>query len=233
MALVKAPLTWPKRVDSSRSDGMAPVLTGMNMRVAARGVGVDGLGDELLAGAGFALDEHGGAAGRNLRDGVEQAQHGLGLADDVFEVVALLERALELDDFGFGLVAGDGGADVGEQFLVVPGLLDEVFGARADGVDDVVDRAEGGDHDDGQVGVKLGDARQEVDAALAGESEVEQQKVVLGAREGFEAGGAVDGEGDVEAFEREQGFERLADARLVVDDEQVGYGGGGYGRFER
>ena len=27
-ALVKAPLTWPKSVDSSRSVGMAPVLTG-------------------------------------------------------------------------------------------------------------------------------------------------------------------------------------------------------------
>ena len=31
--------------------------------VAARRVGVDGLGDQLLAGAAFALDEDGGAAG--------------------------------------------------------------------------------------------------------------------------------------------------------------------------
>ena len=31
-AEVKAPLTWPKSVDSSSSDGTAPVLTGTNGR---------------------------------------------------------------------------------------------------------------------------------------------------------------------------------------------------------
>ena len=115
------------------------------------------LGDEFLAGAAFALDEDGGAAGRDLGDQVEDAQHRLALADDVVEVVALLEGALELDIFFLGAVAGDGGANVGEELFVVPGLLDEVLRAGADGVDDVVDRAVGGDHDDGQVGVALAD----------------------------------------------------------------------------
>ena len=95
------------------------------------------LGDELLAGAAFALEEDGGAAGGDLGDEVEEAEHGLGLADDVFEVVALLEGALELDDFFFGAVAADGGADIGEELFVVPGLLDEVVGAGADGFDDI------------------------------------------------------------------------------------------------
>ena len=147
--------------------------------VAARRVGVEGLGDELFAGAALALDEDGGAAGRDLGDEVEEAQHGLALADDVFEVVALLEGALELDDLFFGAVAGDGGADVGEELLVVPGLLDEVLGAGADGVDHVADGAEGGDHDDGQVGLHLEDARQEIDAALAGQGEVEEEEIVF------------------------------------------------------
>jgi hypothetical protein len=31
-AEVKAPLTWPKSEDSSRSEGIAPVLTGMKAR---------------------------------------------------------------------------------------------------------------------------------------------------------------------------------------------------------
>ena len=150
--------------------------------VAARRVGVDGLGDELLAGAALALDQNGGAAGSDLRDEVEEAQHRLALADDVFEVVALLQGALELDDLFFGAVAGDGGANVGEQLLVVPRLLDEVFRAGADGVDYVADRAEGGDHDDRKVGLHLDDAGQQVDAALAGKREVEQQQIVLVAR---------------------------------------------------
>ena len=98
--------------------------------VAARRVGVDRLGDQLLAGAALALNQDGRAAGRNLRDEVEDRQHGLALADDVFEVVALLESALELEVLFFGAVARDGGANVGEQLLVVPRLLDEVLALR-------------------------------------------------------------------------------------------------------
>src|ERR1019366_4997859 len=70
--------------------------------VAARRVHVDGFGDQLFAGAAFALQQHRGTAGRHLRHQVEDAQHGLALADDVLEVVALLEGALQLDDFFFG-----------------------------------------------------------------------------------------------------------------------------------
>ncbi len=57
-AEVNAPFTWPKSVDSSSSDGMAPVLMGTKGLSLARRVGVDGLGDDLLAGAAFALDEY-------------------------------------------------------------------------------------------------------------------------------------------------------------------------------
>ncbi len=111
-----------------------------------------------------------------------------------------MSDALELDDFGLGLVAGDGGADVGEELLVVPGLLDEVFGAGADRVDDVADGAEGGDHDDGQLGVHADDAGQEVDAALAGQGEVEQEQVEFCAGEDVEAAGAIGRQGDVESL---------------------------------
>ncbi len=43
--------------------------------VFARRVGVERLGDEFFAGAALALDEDGGAGGRDLRDEVEDAQH--------------------------------------------------------------------------------------------------------------------------------------------------------------
>ncbi len=195
--------------------------------VAAGGVLVDGFGDKLLAGAGLALDEDGGAGGGDLGHGVEEAEHGLGFADDVFEVIALLEGALKLNDLGFGAVAGDGGADVGEELFVVPGLLDEVFGTGADGVDYVADGAEGGDHDDGKVWVVAGDTGEEVDAGLTREGEVEEEEVERVVGEGVEAAGAVGGEGYVEAFEGQEGFEGLADGRFVVDDEEAGGGGEG------
>ena len=101
----------------------------------------------------------------------------LALAHDVREVVALLEGALELQVLFFGAMAGDGRANVGQQLFVVPGLLDKVFSAGADGLDHVVDGAVGGDHDDRQFGLALLDLRQQFEAALAGQRQVEQHQI--------------------------------------------------------
>jgi len=169
MAEVKAPLTWPKSVDSSSSLAW-PGVDGDEGFIAARGVGVDGLGDQFLAGSALALNEHRGAAGSHLCDQVEDAQHDFALAHDVGEVVALLEGALELQVLFFGLVSSDGGADVGQQLLVVPGLLDEVFRAGPDGIHHIVNGAVGSDHDDRQLGLALLDQGQQFQAALAGKA---------------------------------------------------------------
>src|SRR5215471_13706651 len=98
---------------------------------------MDRLGNELLAGAAFALNQYRGAAGRNLPDQVENAQHGFALTHDVFEVVALLESALELLVFFFGAATGDGCAYVSQELLVVPRLFNEVGGALLHGADGV------------------------------------------------------------------------------------------------
>ena len=151
-------------------------------------------------------------------------QHDLALAHDVGEVVALLEGALELEVLFFGLVAGDGGADVGEQLFVVPGLLNKVLRAGADGFDDIVHGAVGGDHDDRQFGLALLDLRQQLEAALAGQRQVEQHQIEVFLLEHAQSLFAVDGHADRVALEREQHFERLADAGLVVDDQNAGSG---------
>ena len=90
-------------------------------------------------------------------------------------------------------MAGDGGADVGQELFVVPGLLDEVFRAGADGLDDVVHGAVGGDHDDRQLGLALLDLRQQLEAALAGQGQVEQHEVEAFQLENAQALFAVDG----------------------------------------
>ncbi len=99
------------------------------------------LGNELLAGAALALYQDGGPTGRDLSDELEEPQHGVALADDVLKVVTLLEGALELHDLCFSPAASDGGADVGEQLLVVPGFLHEVLGAGVDRFDDITGRS--------------------------------------------------------------------------------------------
>ena len=52
---------------------------------------MDGVGDQLLAGAVLALDEDVGLAGRHALDQLEQLLHLLALADDVLKLVAVLQ----------------------------------------------------------------------------------------------------------------------------------------------
>ncbi len=98
--------------------------------VPARGIGMERFRDQFLAGSAFALDQDGGAGGSYLRHQVEDAQHRLAFADDIFKVVALLECPLELDILFFRAMPGHRGADIGQKLFVIPGLLDEVLGAR-------------------------------------------------------------------------------------------------------
>jgi len=111
---------------------------------------VNGLGDEFLACAALALNQHSGAAGGHLGHKVEDLEHDLALAHNVDKVVALLERALELQVFFLSAMAGHGRADIGQQLLVVPGLLHKVFRPGAHSLNHVVHCAVGSDHDDRQ-----------------------------------------------------------------------------------
>ena len=190
--------------------------------------------DQLFAGAAFAEEEDGRTAGRDLGDEVEDAQHGLAFADDVFKVVALLEGALKLDILFLGAIAGDRGANVGEELFVVPGLLDEVLRSGADSVDDIVYRPESGDHDDRQVGVALADLAEDFNAVEAGQSEIEENEVIGALADGVEPGLAVVGGVDGVAFEVQQGLEGFANAGFIVDDQDpVGFFGVRGGRLGR
>ena len=59
--------------------------------VRPRRVVVEGVGHQFLAGAGLAADEHRGAAGRRLGHGFVDPLHGVAVADEVMQLVALPE----------------------------------------------------------------------------------------------------------------------------------------------
>ncbi len=109
------------------------------------------------------------------------------MPNDIFKVVALLQRPLELDNLFFGTMASDSGANVGQQLLVVPWLLDEVLRACTNRVDHVTYRTERGDHDDRQPWLYFENARQKLDSRLPRQSKIEQQQVVLIARKQIQA----------------------------------------------
>src|SRR3989344_2680800 len=81
-ASVKAPLTWPNSSDSSRASGMAPQLTATKGWRARAGA-MDGLGQQLLARAAIAQQQHTGVRlGHHVGLG-QQVGHAVGTAHDV------------------------------------------------------------------------------------------------------------------------------------------------------
>ena len=82
---------------------------------------MNGVGDHLLPGAGFAPQQDRGVPFRNLLDHFEDAQHRRGMADDVLETVILPEALPELVALhdqhvigdNFWLWRADHGANVG------------------------------------------------------------------------------------------------------------------------
>ncbi len=138
---------------------------------------MNGLGDHLLAGPALALNQHGGARRRHLGHQVEHREHFFALADDVREIVALLERALELDVFFAEAAALDGQRNLGEQLVVRPWLGDVILRAVFEGSPRHVDRAIRGDQNDGEMRIAVVDFAEQFNAVAIGKADVEQQQV--------------------------------------------------------
>ena len=135
MAPVKAPFSWPKSSLSSRPVGNRGAVQLHERPGAAAAQVVDGAGDELLARAGFPLNEHGRVGGRDDLDLAEDVRQRSAGADDFLEVVLaanfvlevqllLVELFLELGDLPIGEPILDGNrdllCDLVEQLDLVP-----------------------------------------------------------------------------------------------------------------
>ena len=219
IAPVKAPLTWPKRLDSSRSAGIEPELT-VTKGAPERGECV------WIARATSSLPvplspstrivERDGPARRTSSNTLRMPG---GLADDAPEAEAQRELLAQAPVL-LGQPPRLGALAQGqEHFLVLEGLRDVVEGAEAHRLDGALDRGVGRhDHDDG-VGIAPQDVAQHVEARPVGQHQVEQDDVVgLGLEQGHGLGGGRR-RGDLVALPRQQGAEDVADDLLVVDDE--------------
>ena len=181
---------------------------------------MNGLGDQLLAGARFAGNENVGTRRRREPDQVEHLPHRFRLSDDVR--VGVLLRQLRFQPLVFlrqpalleRLVHGE------NYFFVLERLGDVVEGTMLHGLDGPVDRGVGGDHDDWQIRIGDADGPERVDAADAGQHDVQDHQIdsVVGVehRERFFAAG---GHGHVEAFAAKHRVEDVAKDFLVVNDQ--------------
>src|SRR5713226_1987837 len=197
-------------------DGNRAGVDGNEGFVGARRSGMNGLGDELLAGTAFAADQDGGTGRRDLGDEVEQRQHLFAFADNVGEIEALLEGALELHVF-FAQAAGFHGLrDLREELVVGPRLGDVVHGAALEGGARHIDGAVRGDQNDGKVRIAAANFFQEVEAVAVGKADVEQQQIVGALFKFGEAGFAGAGAGNAIAFAGEEQLQALANFRLII-----------------
>ena len=179
-AEVNAPFSWPNSSLSSSVLGQRRAVDRDQVPLPLLARVVDGLGDQLLAGAGLALDQDGALGPGDVADQLEDAVHLRVLADDVVEAVALLELLAEPQDLVLKRPLLQRPVHHQLQVVRVDRLGQEVVGPQPHRLDDAVDRAEAGRHDRGDQHPALGDLADQVHPAHARASEVGDQHAVVG-----------------------------------------------------
>ena len=144
---------------------------------AARTERVEEVGDDFLAGAAFAGDEHGDIAGGDAFNGAHDFLHGGAAENGRRRAAHRFQRAPERAVFLVLLLAFDGALDVGHQLFIFKRLGEKVIGAAASGFDGHADGAVSGEHDDFGVGPAFFDLRQQFQAVGIRQFHVEQHHV--------------------------------------------------------
>ena len=145
--------TWPNSVDSSSSAGSEPLFTATKGN-SARGelvwmaLAISSLPVPVSPVTRMVERLAATCSTRSM-----QPQHALALADDIGEVVALLQRALELGVLLREALPGDHAVDFDQQFFVVPGLGEIVVRAEFEGPHRAFHAAVSGDHEDRRFGI--------------------------------------------------------------------------------
>ena len=202
--------------------GQGGAVDGDERAVLARRALVDGPRHALLAGAALAEDEHGGRGVGHLLDQRHHAPEGRAGADHrplAQQVVqALLQRLVLLDE----LAALERLVDQLQELLAAEGLGEEVVGAVLHGLDGFLHRAERGQEDDVQVGRDGLGRAQQLEAGEPRHLEVGDDEVDAAALHALQRGASVGGQQHAVALARQRALEALAQAGIVVGDQQRG-----------
>src|ERR1700746_3136033 len=137
---------------------------------------MNGFGNQFLAGAAFAADEHGRAGGPDLRHQIKQGQHLVAFSDNVGEIEALLEGALQLNVFIAQTASLNGLGNLREKLIVRPGLGDVVHRAAFEGSGGHLNGAVGGDQHNRQVRIVAVDVLQKLNTVAVRQTHVQQKE---------------------------------------------------------
>ncbi len=215
----KGPLPVPEHLALEEGLGQRGGVDRHQLAAGPPAVVVDELGDQFLAGAALAADEHRGVGARHLA----RQFHRLAEAGRDANHVELLTHAGLCHQLGAEVVRfprdhhGVGGAT--DQDLEVGGgerLGEVVPGAGAERLDAAGDAGVAGHDDHDGVAMVLEGGAEQVDAAHLRHVEVHQHDVELAALDRLERFLAAADDGQVEAVHLEHAGAGLAEGPLVV-----------------
>ena len=178
-------------------------------------------GHQLLAGAGAAADQHAAVGGRHAIDRRAQLVDGRRLADHLGAHHGALS---ELLDLALQLGGLERAQRHEQQPVGLEGLLDVVVGAALDGGDRGLDVAVARDDDDRQIGVRLLDDVEHLQAveAAALQPDIQDDELRAALLHRFQRFVRIAGETRAVTVVLQEAGDHLPDVRLVVDDQDVG-----------
>ncbi len=187
--------------------------------VGARAVVMDRPRDQLLAGAGLALDQHGAVHRRDKFENGEDMAHRRAVADHAVEAVPIAELGAEVGVlFAQASLFHRRRQDAG-QLRQLERLDQEVDGAPTHGRHRFGDATEPGDHDRQDVGVAANGRVEHVQTIRVRQAQVDDDGVVGKALEAVEGVCAVGALGHDKSLVREGFGDGLAKFGFVLDDE--------------
>ena len=183
----------------------------------ARAVAVQGVGDQLFTGTGFAVDQHRDVGVRQAADGAKDLLHGWRFTDDLGGAGLQCFFVLRFLLVGMGQRA----ADQGDGLVYVKGLGQVLEGTTLVGGNGAVEIRVGGHDDHWQLRITLAHGGQQIQAAGAGHADVADENVRMLALQ-TRQGGVCAVKGDrLHAFLLQGFLQYPADGAVVVDDPDV------------
>ena len=176
---------------------------------------VDGAGQQLIAGAALALDEHAHVAAGNAPRLLQELLHGAALADDRLAPAVVLRLFLAVD----GAALDKGGLDAVQQLAAVEGLGEVTEHPLVRRFHGIGNGAVGGENDHRQrrvAGVHLFEQRHAIHLLHA---QVGDQQLGLGRRQFHQRLAAVGGGLHLEAVGPQAQREQLDQTGVIVDQQ--------------
>ena len=182
---------------------------------------MDGVGDQLLAGAVLALDQDVGVARRHALDQLEEILHLLALADDVGEAVLPADLFLELLVLGLLLRLLDRPANQVHQSVLADRLFEEEERARLSRLNRAGERALAADDDHLRARVDILEPAQQRDTVEVGQHQIGHHHVGPPLLEDLLAAGADERRADLVALSFDDHLQPLGHGWLVIDGEDA------------